>query len=76
MAKMINGRGPFHWRDGWHWQGLEDGTVEVWHGDESGPSADALRIPATEWASIVAHVSARGETGETYYQALRFHGGE
>ena len=33
-----------------------------------------LTIPAAEWASIIASVSAIGETAEQYADALSFHG--
>ena len=33
-----------------------------------------LAIPAAEWASIIAPVSAIGETSEQYADALSFHG--
>ena len=33
-----------------------------------------LDIPAAEWASIIASVSAAGETAKQYTDALSFHG--
>lgn len=33
------------------------------------------RIPPSEWASIVASVSATGETSESYQKALNYHAG-
>lgn len=59
----------FHWRDEHFWMRLPDGSVRHrWPGGES-------VIPPNEWASIVAVVSANGEGGVTYRQALAFHNG-
>lgn len=35
-----------------------------------------VRVPASQWASIVASVSAKGEENGRYYDALKFHEGE
>jgi len=58
----------FHWRDGWYFRRLEDGSVRI-----VSDYAD-LTIPAAEWASIVCSVSADGETGERWHAAQDFHG--
>jgi hypothetical protein len=60
-------REGFHWRDGTYFKRLDDGSVNVTS------DAFAFTIPASEWASIVAAVSRRGETGETFRAALGFH---
>lgn len=70
----------FHWRDGMYFQRQPDGTVSIAKtvtpsADESG-LAWCFDVPAAEWASIVASVSAVGETGETYRAAEAFHRGE
>ena len=73
----------FHWRDHIFWKRLGDGSVrvaffairmsgEVVEGDDE--PVRELIIPPTEWASIVASVSAQGETSESYNTALDFHG--
>lgn len=59
----------FHWRDGWHFKRQDDGTVFVYNSAHR----VTMTIPASEWASIVASVCKRGETGDTYREALAFH---
>mgnify|MGYP001260749776 FL=1 len=68
----------FHWRDGWYFHRNEDQSVRIAHflfvdGRPQYPPVVNVCIPAEAWASIVASVSARGETTETYYAALAFH---
>lgn len=59
----------FHWRDGWCFWRDQQGSVFV----ERKDIGVHLSIPAAEWVSIVAHVSARGETGASYAEALVTH---
>lgn len=75
----------FHWRNGWYWTRLADGSVEVRnHGDfdkhspncAPGDGRVTLIIPPNEWASIVASVSKDGETSESYNGTLAFHTGK
>lgn len=66
----------FHWSRNWYFTRLPDGSVNIFRLNEGkyigiGPD---LIIPANEWASIVASVSAGGETGERWVSALNFHG--
>lgn len=71
----------YHWRDNWFFKRLPDGSVRIRKFRAVGeniPDPNTLAaadIPAAEWASIVAAVSAAGETGETYYAALALHKG-
>ena len=60
----------FHWRDGWFFQRTKLGAVLVTVPNGQGQKV----IPPNEWASIVAHVSRQGENGESFKQALDFHG--
>ena len=65
--------GIYHWRDYWFFKRGADGTVVIRRqtpGEVVGPE---LFIPPNEWASIIAHVSARGENAETYEEATTFH---
>lgn len=66
----------FHWRDGWFFARLGDGSVRVMLRET--PTAEWLRvdiaIPPIEWASIVSSVSAVVETGDRWKVALNFHG--
>ncbi len=73
----------FHWRNGWYWSRLADGSVEVRnHGDFERPDKNhtfgdgrtTLVIPAAEWASIICSVSKEGETHERWTKARDFHG--
>ncbi len=58
----------FHARDGWYFQRQDDGSVKI--SAAVSRSTETLTIPPNEWASIVAAVSAQGETAETYQAAL------
>lgn len=51
---------------------LEDGSVEITM-EESGERKSIARLDANGWASLVASVSKRGETSETWEAALKFH---
>ena len=76
----------FHSNNGLYFERQEDGSVVVehWlHGAANAGRADQAtvnvldrrwKMTAAEWASVVASVSAQGETGETHRQALDFHG--
>lgn len=66
--------GEFHWAHGWHFKRLAEGVVRMRLLVDNHPVAgQEFTIPPNEWASIVSHVSQRGETGETFQQALDFH---
>ena len=66
----------YHWRDNWHFARYSDGEVAVKKCRDDGTTIDAIIIPASEWASIIAHASAKGETAENYAIAERFHNGD
>lgn len=69
----------FHAKDGWHFSRKEDGSVRMEKLDFTGDIEtvpmirESVEFDAGTWASIVASVSARHETTETYYEALAFH---
>lgn len=65
----------YHWRDGWYFCREDDGTVVVQGHDPARVTPIVLRIPPEEWASIVAHVSARGGTAAAYAAAEQLHAG-
>lgn len=67
----------FHARDGWFFRRLPAGAVEivVQENRENGRVRERARFDASTWASIVAHVSREGETGDQYRAALDLHGG-
>jgi hypothetical protein len=58
----------FHWQDNWFFKRLPDGSVHIRKYVESGSTALAAEaiIDPSSWASIVASVSALGETGTTF----------
>lgn len=59
-----------HLRDGfWFWR---DGD-EIVVSDRKGVVHE-VRAPLTEWASVLAHTSAEGETGDKWREALAFLG--
>lgn len=73
-------RGWHHWRDGWHFGRGFDGSVFV-EKRRDVPAAEGTEvveftavIPASEWASIVAAVSAKGEDAITFGMAKELHG--
>jgi hypothetical protein len=76
---------PFHWKDNWYFERREDGSVRIYHEDSGSipsiplddddyPEYDVcLDIDKDSWASIIASVSERGETAETFKEAGEFH---
>lgn len=60
----------FHTHDGWEFERTADGGVVI-----TGPAGSGIRheLMASEWASVVASVSALGESGGRYYVALGLH---
>lgn len=65
----------FHWKNGWFFKRLDDGSVRVSRFDGTYLLAQAT-IPATEWASIVCAVSKDGETDQRWNLVQDFHGRE
>lgn len=70
----------FHWKDGWYFERLKDGSVRIYHEDlaakgegEFAEYDTCIDIDPDSWASITASVSTRGETGETFREAQEFH---
>lgn len=67
----------FHARDGWYFRRQADGAVRILAPDSLGPGAHQLvDLDANTWASVVASVSAVGESIETWREALAFHKGQ
>lgn len=71
----------FHWKDNWFFERRDDGSVRIYHEDRlPGRSTDpveydvCLDIDADSWASIVASVSAQGDTAEAFQEARNLHG--
>lgn len=73
-AQVQSGADPearpvMHVSQGLFVQRQDDGTVLL----ELQEEGRTVSIPASQWASLVAFASARGETGETFHEALEFH---
>lgn len=66
----------FHINRGWTAQRTENGSVHIVGHDAVGVAVVELMMTDTEWASVVASVSASGETGETFGAALDLHNRE
>jgi putative heme degradation protein len=59
----------FHSRDGLFFRRNEDGSVSI-----IASQSTAVRLAENEWASVVASVSAEGETHERWQAVRDFHG--
>ena len=61
----------FHWRDGIHFERLENGDVKVFN-----PNFNiSVVIPFAEWISIIVSVTKEGvESGAKYDEGKKFHG--
>ena len=62
----------FHYRDGLYFERLEDGSVRI----TRNLGHICWDIDRDSWASIIAHVSAGGETADTFQEAMLFHAGQ
>ena len=73
----------FHWSDGWFFSRQPDGSVTMEHrvyendrnelGERMYHYDVKVNIPADEWCSIIASVSAGGEVDYRWYAARDFH---
>jgi len=64
----------FHARDGWYFRREADGSVRILGPDSAGPGAhQSVTLDADTWASVVASVSAQGETSESFIAANDLH---
>lgn len=62
----------YHARDGLYFERLPDGGVKVRMEPVNGAPAE-VELSADAWASVVATVSARGDTADTRNEARRYH---
>jgi hypothetical protein len=62
--------GAFHARAGWYFRRGEDGSVTIWPGE-----GEEITLDADSWASVVASVSAAGESSVTFALAKALHAG-
>lgn len=66
----------FHWSAGLFFKRIPDGTVRLtWKLHNESEPRLMVFIPENEWASIVASVSANGETYATWQFIRAFHNG-
>lgn len=72
-AAIKDARRGFHWRDGYFFLRLPDGSVRLTKTGEYG-AHDQITIPAAEWASVVCSVSTLGEDSARWNAAQDFHG--
>lgn len=63
----------YHLKDGLFFQRTANGGVLITKKNADGRSGYDIIVPASEWASVVAAVSARGENGQTHGDALDLH---
>lgn len=60
----------YHLRNGLFFERVDDYIVMSWSPSAASPLV-LCKVPVHEWASAVASTSKRGETRETYDEALR-----
>jgi hypothetical protein len=63
----------FHAQDGWYFDRQGDGSVKISAAVQR--CSEEIVLDADTWASIMASMSAAGETSVRYQQARRFHAG-
>lgn len=68
MSSPHKTAGAFHAREGWYFRRGEGGTVTIWCGE-----GHEITLDPDSWASVVASVSAQGESSATYRSALDAH---
>ncbi len=62
----------FHVKEGWFFERMEDGKVRVYS-----PKPDIrLEMDPDTWASVLASMSARGDSAEAFQDAQDFHNKE
>ncbi len=72
-ARCADARRGFHAFDDWYFLPLADGEVRITKASQYGASAQ-ITLDANTWCSIIAGVSATGETGDQWQRAREFHG--
>ena len=68
--------GEFHLRDGFTYERHDDGEVTIRQYEDARLEDEPLgeiTVTPGEWASVVAAMSASGETAESHAAALAFH---
>ena len=66
-----------HYKEGWYFErGVKGGAVRIIKGEKIGNEIVgnvSIIIDSDSWVSIIASVSARGETAEQFHNAMSFH---
>ncbi len=68
----------FHAKDGWFFERTVDGGVKIIKRElakDDSPVVAQTYLDHSGWCSIIASVSWRGETAESWDDANKFHGG-
>ncbi len=66
----------FHYKEGWFFKRLSDGSVRIVklaEPKEDSAVTSSIVVDAESWGSIVSSVSSTGETGERQAKAVEFH---
>lgn len=63
----------FHLKDGWYFERISQGAVRIYHLGYTGLMDRGIVADADSWASIMASVSAQGDTAESFQEARNFH---
>lgn len=61
--------GRYHLRNGWYFERIDAESIELTH---DGGTVHRLRVSVNEWASVMASTSLRGETGDTWREAVDY----
>lgn len=75
QLKQLRDEAGFHWKDDVFFRRLEDGSVRVRHFSSWNyhPNCADWIVTPSEWASIVASVSASGENIDSFRGAESLH---
>lgn len=80
MWAMKQEIGEMHWKDGWLFKRLDDGSVRIRKAfgemtveGETKPIEITATIPAAEWVSLIHHLG-KDQTVEAMQAAADFHG--
>ena len=72
-----HGNYGFHFKDGWFFRRMREGSVLITLVDEKTDGQIArIAVDPSSWASIIAAVSAKGDTGENWNIAKKLHEGK
>ena len=72
----LHGNFGFYFKDGWFFKRISDGSVLITLAKEDPDDVIArVAVDPSSWASIVAAVSAKGDTGENWNIARKLHEG-